>query len=159
MLFPDSKYESGSSTAQTWMLAHPVSVNYFQKLGFIHSLGSTTTTLVLVWDSVFVLRWDTVQELHRVAGGPEDQTLQDRGQRKPEEHPQLRLAQSLPEGQKSTQHHPLHANTQCAHKTCSGAVSSLSNACFLCAVPAGCQLPVRSPGEAGGFGLAVGPGC
>lgn len=42
MLFPDCKYESSSSTAQTWMLARPASVNYFQKLGFIHSLGSTT---------------------------------------------------------------------------------------------------------------------
>lgn len=34
-----------------------------------------------------------------MARGPEDPTLQDRGQRKPEEHPELRLAHSLPEGE------------------------------------------------------------
>lgn len=43
-------------------------------------------------------RWNRVQEFHCVAGGPENQTLQDRGQRESEEHPQWGLAQILWEG-------------------------------------------------------------
>lgn len=158
MLFPDRRYESSSSTAQTWMLAPHCQCKLFPQ-AWVHSFAWLHyATLVLLWDSVFVLRRDTVQELHRVAGGPEDQTLQDRGQRKPEEHPQLRLAQSLPEGQKSTRHHPA-CPSACTKNMFWCTFQPFKYVRFLCLVPAGCQLPVRRPGETGGFGLAAGPGC
>lgn len=139
------------------MLAHPASVNYFQKLGFIHSLGSTTRrwfyfgTLYLCSDETQFrncIVWLEDQKIRHYK-------IEDRGNLRnipssdwPKAYQKVRKAPRI----------TLHAH-QCAQKTCFGAVPSLLNTGFLCVVPAGCQLPVRSPGEAGGFGLAAGPGC
>lgn len=65
-----------------------------------------------------------------MAGRPEDQTLQDRGQGKPEEHPQLGVAQSLPEGVRPTTA-TLHLQ-QCAHIT----ISVVHGAVQTCGTPA-----------------------
>lgn len=100
-----------------------------------------------------------------MAGGPEDKALQDRGQRKLEEHPELRLAQSLPEGE--TLHNYEKRLEYFSYLNSYVLLFNFSHLFFIhdktfkfvCLVPAGCQLSFWRSGEAGGLRLVTGSGC